>query len=203
LAVEPLGPPPKGLAIEKFPKKYVSPTRLVRISAYHAGEPYFGASGNNRFDAPGAGTGAPEFGVCYFGTSLEIAMAESILHDEIPVNGAFNITRAQIDGRFALHFGGRPLHLLDLTGALLKRLGGNADLAGTTDYGITQQWSRAVFDNPAGYDGFLYMSRHLNTQRAVALFGHAASKIRLESYSPLANAPGFRMAVERFAIRFM
>ena len=202
MAVEPLKLPSDALATDKFPKKYISPTRLVRISAYHTGEPYFGKSGNNRFDAPGAVTGTPEFGVCYLGTSLELAMAESILHDEIPVNGAFTITRAQIDGRFALYFGGKPLHLLDLTGPLLKRLGGNADLAGTTDYGLTQQWARAVHDNPAGYDGFLYMSRHLNTKRAVALFDRAKSKIQLESYSPLANATGFKAAVRRFGIQF-
>ncbi|MGJ7916197.1 RES family NAD+ phosphorylase [Massilia sp. LXY-6] len=202
MAAESLKPPSEALATDRFPKKYVSPTRLARISAYHTGEPYFGKSGNNRFDAPGAATGTPEFGVCYLGTSLELAMAESILHDEIPVNGAFTITRTQIEGRFALYFGGLPLHLLDLTGPLLKRLGGNAGLAGTTDYRLTQQWARAVYDNPAGYDGFLYMSRHLNTKRAVALFDRAKSKIQLASYSPLANAVGFKAAVKRFGIQF-
>jgi hypothetical protein len=92
--------------------------------------------------------------------------------------------------------------LLDLTGTLLKRLGGNADLAGTTNYALTQQWAHAVHDNRSGYDGFLYMSRHLNTKRAVALFDRAKSRIHLESYSPLANATGFKAAVKRFGIQF-
>jgi hypothetical protein len=195
-----LGCPPAELALAAYPKTYFPPSRLVRISGYHTGEPYFGSSGNNRFDAPLTAAGLRNFGVCYFGTNLEVAMAESILHDEEPVDGRFLVARSQVEDRYALYFSGKPLHLLDLTGSLLKRLGGSADLAGTTDYGITQQWSRAVYLNPTGYDGFLTMSRHLNTRRAVALFDRAADKIRLESYSPLSRAEGFRMAVRRFGI---
>lgn len=203
MAVKPLGPPPPELALDAYPKIYFPPNRLVRISAYHAGEPYFGASGNNRFDAPLTAAGLRNFGVCYFGTHLEVAMAESILHDEEPVNGRFHIARSQVDDRFALYFSGRALHLLDLTGVLLKRLGGSAELAGTTDYGITQQWSRAVHRNPAGYDGFLYMSRHHNTRRAVALFDRAADKVRLDAYAKLSRADGFRLAVKRFGIALL
>jgi len=202
LAADPLGPPPSILSTEHFEATVLSPTRLVRISAYHSGEPYFGTSGHNRFDAPGALAGKPEFGVCYFGTSLQLAITESILHDEMPVNGSFLLTRALVDQRYALYFGGSELRLLNLTGTLLKRLGGNAELAGTTNYGLTQQWSRAVHDNPTRYDGFLYMSRHLNTGRAVALFERAGSAIHLDFYSPLASANGFGMAVRQLAIEF-
>jgi len=200
LGVKPLGPPAPELATEKFPKTYLAPDRLTRISAYTTGEPYFGKSGYNRFDAPGARAGTPEYGVCYLGTHLEVALAESILHDEEPVNGSFQLTRAQIDDRYALYFEGSPLHLLDLTGPLLKRLGGSADLAGAVNYALTQSWSRAVHDNPTRYDGFLYMSRHQNTRRAVALFDRAAAKIRLASCARLSGARGFRAALEHFNI---
>lgn len=199
-SVKPLGCPPPELARDAYPKTYFQPQRLVRVSGYHTGEPYFGRSGNNRFDAPLSAAGLRNFGVCYFGTHLEVAIAESILHDEEPVNGRFHIARSQVEERFALYFSGRPLHLLDLTGALLKRLGGSADLAGTTDYGLTQQWSRAVYLNPAGYDGFLTMSRHHNTRRAVALFDRAGDKVHLDAYARLARADGFRLAVKRFGI---
>jgi CubicO group peptidase (beta-lactamase class C family) len=195
LAAEPLGLPPAQLTTTPFPKTCLAPARLVRVSAYTTGEPYFGTSGANRFDAPGAA-----YAVCYLGTHLDVAIAESILHDEMPVDGAFQLTRAQIDGRHALYFSGRRLHVLDLSGPLLKRLGGSADLAGTTDYGLTQAWSQAVYANPARYDGFLYMSRHLNTRRALALFDRAAGKIALDGHAALASARGFRQAMERFNI---
>jgi hypothetical protein len=203
LVVNALALPPEELGNERFGKVYLYPDRLVRISTYHTGEPYFGMSGKNRFDAPGIATGAPGFGVCYLGTDLEVAMAESILHDEIPVNGTFQLTRQHIDNHYALYFGGSALHLLNLTGPLLKRLGGSADLAGTSNYSITQQWSHAVNSNPSGYDGFLYMSRHLNSRRAVALFDRARHKIHMASYSPLASAAGFGRAVRRFGIEMI
>jgi hypothetical protein len=203
LVVNPLGFPPDELRTTKFPKQYFRPDRLVRISTYYTGEPFFGQSGRNRFDAPGAVAGAPEFSVCYLGTDVELAMAESILHDEIPINGVFQITRAHIDGHYAVYFSGSPLHLLNLTGPLLKRLGGSAELAGTNNYALTQQWSKAVHDNPAHYDGFLYMSRHYNSRRAVALFDRARHKIHMASYSPLSGAVGFRKAVQRLAIEFI
>lgn len=53
---------------------------------------------------------------------------------------------------------------------MLKRLSGHADLSGTASYAVTQQWSLAVYRNPLNFDGFVYMSRHLNTERAVILF---------------------------------
>lgn len=201
MAVNPLGPPPPELAEERFRKTYLYPDRLVRVSTYHTGEPYFGTSGRNRFDAPGGVAGAAEFGVCYFGTDLELAMAESILHDEMPVGGYFRLPREDINKHFALYFEGSALHLLNLTGPLLKRLGGSAELAGTGDYALTQRWSQAVYANPASYDGFLYMSRHMNSRRAVALFDRAASKIHMHSYSPLASAHGFMDAFRRLGVQ--
>lgn len=203
MAVKALNLPPEALGREQFRKVYLYPDRLVRISTYHTGEPYFGFSGKNRFDAPGAARGTPEFGVCYLGTDLEVAIAESILHDELPINGAFQLTRQHIDNHYALYFGGHALHLLNLTGPLLKRLGGSADLAGTSDYTITQQWSRAVYVNPFRYDGFMYMSRHQNSRRALALFDRASDKIHMTSYSTLASAAGFKRAVQRFGIEMI
>lgn len=130
-------------------------------------------------------------------------MAESILHDLVPVSGSFRLAPGQINGHYALYFEGSKLHLLDLTGPLLKRLGGSADLAGTNDYSLTQQWAQAVYSNPAVYDGFLYMSRHHNVRRAVALFNRAGSKLRMSSYSRLSSAAGFRRAIERFKVEFI
>jgi hypothetical protein len=173
----------------------------VRISQHPAGEPYFAASGANRFDAPGCLAGTPEFRACYFGFSLEVAVAESLLHDEIPVDGAFRFSLAALEQRYVHRFSGKMLRVLDLTGATLKRLSGHADLAGTASYAVTQQWSLAVYRNPLNFDGFLYMSRHLNTERAVVLFDRAAAKLQSKP-SPLLlpDTPGFAAAAAAFNI---
>ncbi len=94
-----------------------------------------------------------------------------------------------------------PCAVLDLTGATLKRLSGHADLAGTATYAVTQQWSLAVFNNSLNFDSFVYMSRHLNTERALILFDRAATRLRGKP-SPLAlpDTPGFAAAAGAFNI---
>jgi len=168
---------------------------------YPSGEPYFGASGANRFDAPGCLAGTPQFRSCYFGFSLDVAMAESLLHDEMPVDGEFRISRPALEQRYVHRFSGSMLRVLDLTGATLKRLSGHAGLSGTASYTVTQQWSLAVFRNPLNLDGFLYMSRHLNTGRAAILFDRAAGKVRGKP-APLLlpDMPGFASAAPAFNI---
>lgn len=198
----PLASPPPGLATDdSLAITRLFPRRLVRISQYPAGEPYFGSSGANRFDAPGCLSGTPEFRSCYFGFSLEVAVAESLLHDEIPVDGAFRFSLAALEQRYVHRFSGSMLRVLDLTGATLKRMSGHADLAGTASYALTQQWSLAVHRNPLKFDGFVYMSRHLNTERAVILFDRAAAKLQTRP-SPLLlpDTPGFAAVATAFNI---
>ncbi|MES2264619.1 MAG: RES family NAD+ phosphorylase [Pseudomonadota bacterium] len=195
-----LGLPPSNLATDKLPVSYVAPEKLVRVSGYTSGEPFFGQSGANRFDAPGCAAGTPEFSSCYLGFSLSVAIAESILHDEIPVNGKFRIAETTLTSKHVLRFQGANLRLLLLAGVNLKRLDGNADLSGTSDYTVSQQWSLAVHRNPANYDGFIYMSRHLNTEKAVILFDRARSKIAMASSTVLVATPGFATAAKAFGI---
>jgi hypothetical protein len=57
-----------------------------------------------------------------------VAIAESLLHDEIPVEGAFRFSFDALKQRYAHRFSGSTLRVLDLTGATLKRLSGHADL---------------------------------------------------------------------------
>ncbi|NVM77446.1 hypothetical protein FHW83_003264 [Duganella sp. SG902] len=197
-----LGPPPTALATDDtLSVTTLAARHLYRISPHAANEPYFGSSGANRFDAPGCRNGAPEFRTCYFGLSLAVAIAESVLHDELPVDGVFHISQAALARRYVHRFTGRALRVLDLTGATLKRMAGHADLAGTASYPITQQWSLAVYQNPLRFDGFVYMSRHLNTERAVVLFDRAATRIRAKPLSlALPDAPGFAAAATTFRI---
>jgi len=202
MAATALGLPPPTLASsDNLVVTEFDPTQLYRISRFQSGEPFFGRSGANRFDAPGCELGAPEFGACYLGCTLEVAIAETLLHDEIAVDGEFQVSLDTLNSRYVHRFSGEQLRLLDLTGATLKRMAGHAELAGTADYSLTQQWAKAVFDNPLAFDGFLYMSRHLNTERAVVLFDRAAGKIvHIFPSSALTNTSGFAAAAIMLSI---
>lgn len=200
MATRTLPDPPSILSTERFPVTYLDPARLFRISSYASGEPYFGRSGANRFDAPGARAGAPEFGACYLGQTLAVAIAESLLHDAEPIEGRYVVAEDSLLSRYVWRFSGSNLKPLALHGPLLKRLGGTAELSGTGDYGLTQRWAGAVFANPANYDGFIYMSRHLNTGKAVVLFDRALARLIPGTPVRLVNAPGFGAAARALGI---
>jgi len=178
----------------------LSACELIRISGFPSGEPFFGSSGGNRFDAPGCLLKSPEYGTCYLGLSFDVALAESLLHDAAPVKGKFRIARAEFDRRWVHRFLPK-LELFDLTGHLLKAMGGHAGLSGTGNYKVTQKWGKAVFDNPMKVDGFIYISRHLPNGKAVVLFDRARGKLRLSGPStPLNEAPELLKAVDSFRI---
>ena len=180
----------------------IKPSKLIRVSGRNTGEPYFGASGRNRFDAPGclANPPAPEFGASYFGFSLDVAIAETLLHDEVADNGQFKIAPDTFAAKHVITFKGKELKLADLTGAPLKLLGGHADLSGTDNYDVTQQWALAVHQNPGNFDGFIYMSRHLNTEKAVILFDRASAKIQMKEATALLSVPEFAKTKNLFNI---
>ena len=174
----------------------VAPAALVRISRHDSGEPHFGRTGGNRFDDPDR-----QYGTCYFGLSLALAMAETLLHDAVAVRGQFPVHPESIASRFVIAFSGRPLRLADLTGASLKRLGGHAALSGNASYRLPQKWSQAIHRHPDAVDGFVYMSRHLNTERAVVLFDRAGLRLRMAGATPLAGHAGLAAAARMLGIR--
>ena len=178
----------------------IDPASLVRISAYNTGEPHFGKRNRNRFDDPNRRITA-RFGTCYLGTSLAVAIAESVLHDILPDNGWFVVPKDVLAAHFVVRFTGQPLRLADLTGAALKRLGGHAELTGTASYTKTKKWSVAVHAHPAAVDGFVYMSRHKNDEKAVVLFDRARDKLTMLSATPLLEHRDFGAAGTDLCIR--
>ena len=165
----------------------VAPTALVRISRYATGEPYFGKSGGNRFDDPRK---RRRYGTSYFGFDLHCAFAETVLHDEVAdlVLGGFPLVTTELD-RYVLSFDGAPLTVAVLHGLPLKNLGGDGALSAIAPYDIPQQWSLAVHRHHCRVDGFLYMSRHLNTSEALVLFDRAAPKLSLKHAVPFRRHP--------------
>jgi hypothetical protein len=192
--------PQPSFAEDPLPKVKVSAQSLIRVSTHNTGEPHFGTKGMNRFDDHNPVVAA-RYGTCYFGLKLETAIAETLLHDVSPKRGHFQIHPDLITSRYVVHYKGGSLTLANLTGADLKRLGAHSELTGTSFYKKPQKWSKAIYDHPDQVDGFVYMSRHLNTEKAVVLFDRAIAKIKMDKAVPLPTYPGFAKAARLLGIR--
>lgn len=177
----------------------VSVTTLRRVGRHASGEPYFGNSGAYRFDDP-----AKVFGTCYCGQTLDTAIAETILHDELPDKGQFTIHQDEFSKRFLVRFtagtDGGILKLADLTGAHLKKLGGNNALSADHPYNVTQLWGTAVHVHPTNVDGFIFVSKQLNTKKAIVVFNRAETKFGSATFTPLMSARGLSQAKNRLGI---
>ena len=166
------------------------PATLYRISGHITGEPYFGKADTYRFDDPNS-QAMDRYGTCYLGTSLAVALAETLLHDRKPIQNRFMVELAVLQARFVIRYTGQVLLIADLTGAALRQLGGHAELSGTSSYRITKAWSAVIHAHPDKVDGLLYMSRHKNDEKALVLFDRCARKLSMASAAPLATHAGF------------
>lgn len=79
----------------------VDPATLFRVSGHNTNEPYFGKWNTNRFDDPSADSDA-RFGTCYLGSSLAVAVAETILHDRKAIKGRFKVEPSVIKARYVV-----------------------------------------------------------------------------------------------------
>jgi hypothetical protein len=91
---------------------------------------------------------------------------------------------------------------VDLTGTALKSLVGSSEVSTILSYDIPQRWSLALHRHPAGVDGLVYMSRHVNSKRAVVVFDRAANKLGTASYKSLTRTNGALSAVMDLRINF-
>lgn len=180
----------------------IDPAFLYRVSMHDSGEPYFGRSRGNRFDDPTAKQ-ANRYGTCYLGFSLTVAIAESLLHNVVPASGRFEVPAVDLETRYVFRFSGRTLRLANLTGTALLLLNGSGEISGTTNYTLTQKWSRAVYDHPQQADGLLYMSRRVNDSVAVALFERDPKKAAaLKASTPvrLSEHPEFAASAKQLRL---
>lgn len=196
-----LGPPPPPSKFKTVPllTRAIDPATLFRISRYDSGEPFFGKSKANRFDDPSS-VKSGRFGASYFGFSLDVAFAETVLHNLNPMRGLFKIPVDVLSTRFVVRFSGDPLIVADMTGHGLKRSGADGSLSSIPDYTYTQQWSRAIYKHPLNLDGFLYMSRHKNNELALVLFDRSAHKLRTPTYAQLDTVPKALKVVTDFGV---
>jgi len=156
---------------------------LVRFSRHPAIEPYWSA-GVYRFDDPEPDR-AGAFGTCYTASSVEVAFAESVIHEcGRFVGGSYEVPAAELIERSVVRFAcqrRKTLVLADLTGAALKSLGLNNDISASADYTATQAWAQAIHDANPRWDGIRYVSRQMNKGFAYAIFERSGLlKLRAE-----------------------
>ena len=156
---------------------------LVRLSRHPATEPYWSV-GVYRFDDPDPG-GAGPFGTCYTASTIEVAFAESVIHEcGRFVRGSYEVPAAELTERSVVQFAcerRKTLVLADLTGAALKALALNNDISASSDYTASQAWARAVHGASPRWDGIRYVSRQMNKGFAYAIFERSGlRKLRAE-----------------------
>ena len=156
---------------------------LVRLSRAPATEPFCSA-GIYRFDDP-----QPEragvFDTCYAASLIEVAFAESVIHETGRfVAGRYEVPAAELTERSLLRFRcerRKTLVLADLSGAALKSLGLNNDISATSDYSVTQAWAQAIHEASPRCHGIRYVSRQMNKGFAYAIFERSGLvKLRAE-----------------------
>lgn len=160
---------------------------LVRLNRHPATEPFWSA-GVYRFDDPNPG-GADAFGTCYTASTIEVAFAESVIHEcGRFVRGSYEVPAAELTERSCVRFAcerRKTLVLADLTGATLKSLGLNNDISASGDYTTSQAWARAIHSSSPRWDGIRYVSRQMNKGFAYAIFERSGlRKLRAEKLKP-------------------
>lgn len=154
----------------------VIPARTVlwRVHPRGRGALWFGTDPSRppagRFDAPGH-----EFGVCYFGDSLEAAMVETLIRSPGPLR---SIELRQLEQRSVSQvLTHEALTVVQLEGAGLVRLGVSANQAHAQPYDECQQMALAFWRHAGGVDGIQYRSRWDSGRLCWALFDRAAPRL--------------------------
>jgi hypothetical protein len=121
------------------------------------------------------------------------AVAETVLHDEVPVQGCFKVAQRDFEGRQIVRFAGAGvLRLANLTGTALKALVGDGSISTMSPYDLPQRWAAALHAHPARVDGIYYVSRHLNDRKAVVVFDRACARPGTACYEPMGQWRGLR-----------
>jgi hypothetical protein len=129
---------------------------------------WFGRTGRYRFDAPGG-----EYGVCYFGASLGVAILETLVRGKrVPV-----IPRAELEARDGTSFRTTAaLRLLQLEGAGLPSFGLSAHEVTGPDYTECRDLTLRAWRQDERLDGIQYRSRWDNSI-CWAIFDRAGHKL--------------------------
>ena len=189
-----LSRPPGNFAALAIDTVAAAPSLLVRVTRFPDTEPHFGSSRGCRFDDPLQG-----YGVCYVGENIFVAFAETLLHDAMSTGGRYRLEEKKLRERHVVTFQGTTLALANMTGPPLKRLGA-IEISSEMAYDTPQLWSRAIYVHPLNVDGIQYVSRHVNTLKAFALFDRCRGKLVRDTSTQLLAHPKLAEVIETFGI---
>lgn len=123
-----------------------------------------------------AAEGAPTVPVLYGGSSADVAVCETLLHD-IPLTGGRLVPRDYREKVMSRLSPTRRLVLARFRGTGLRAVGAEASDISDTEadaYERTVRWVIAAHDN--GYDGCVWTSRRCNDGAAYVLFGDRVAR---------------------------
>jgi hypothetical protein len=170
-----LRPPPFDLERRKLSLVRV-PKTVFRISRLEHSNPFFWSRrGLWRFDTPEG-----RFGILYIGEDLETALLE-VFGDSWLNSRVLSVAELRLYEVQAFE-ANAELRVADLTGKNLNRLGTDASLFASTDYLLTQEWSRQLMIHPQARDGIRYHSRKNPKKFDYALYDTDGAKSGLRLY---------------------
>lgn len=195
--------PPLEFAERPLSVQRVAAAKLLRIHRADRFPIHFGRERWHRFDDP-----LQQYGVLYASPELAVCFTETILRDyfrALPGSAGALIPAEELEDRWVSRLDtpdARPLRLADLRGPALQRLGGDAQVTASSDYqGLTQHWSRAIWEHPENVDGILYLSRYDNTLPATALFDRVTVRgLTVRETLPLLTHPDLPAVLDRYGV---
>ena len=139
--------------------------------------------GASRFSPP---VGVEPYGVVYLGSSLKVAVAETLVRDRGDGRlGDLPVEAAELDAWACAEIEiVTPLQLADLRGDGALRMGISSDVAHAADWKQSQIWSAALHGHELHPDGVIYLSR-LTGEPNVAVFEGGLTKLAVASVKPL------------------
>lgn len=179
----PLSPPPPDLATRRLPLSKTTRS-WQRIHRCDRAAIFFNPAGNTRFCAPNG-----EYGVMYIGADLNCCFIETFGRLDQGATDFRVIDQESLEARCVSHITViRPLRLVDLTGAGLRRIGADGRLC-TGDHLQARLWAHALWDHSERPDGILYPARHDLSRKSVALFDRAGSAINVGTPRRMIDLP--------------
>jgi hypothetical protein len=157
--------------------------------------PAAGTPPRGRFDAP-----AGEFGVCYFGESIGVAVLETLVRGSRRL-----LDRVHLESRMASAIATRePMRVLQFEGAGLSRLGIGAEQAHAADYTDCQRMALDLFEAHPDVDGVQYRSRWDNSLLCWAVFQRGEAKLEAPRSSEwLGDAARIGPTLDRYALEIV
>jgi hypothetical protein len=157
---------------------------------YTSNDPlYFSEKMLHRFGSPDG-----SYGVLYAGEDLFCAFIETLGHQ----TGQNIVQERDLEIRsVAIIESSRVLHLVDLRGSGLAKLGADARLC-AGDYRVSQKWSEAFLHHPDKPDGICYPARHDPSKFSLALFHRCRKSLRVADSAGLSDHPMLSTVLDHY-----